>query len=67
MRRIVVMEYEDGWEFVKADGEAVRGRDALVIANRAADYGESLRGGVLGFIIKLRVGMVLVTLRARIF
>lgn len=67
MRRIVVKEYEEGWEFIKADGEAVRGRDALLIANSAAEYGETLRGAVLGFIIKLRVGMVLVTLHARIF
>lgn len=61
------MEYEDGWEFIKANGSAVRGRDALVIANKAAEYGESLRGFALGFIIKLRVGMVLVTVYARIF
>lgn len=67
MRRIVVMESETGWAFSRADGEVVCGRDALAIANRAAEYGESLRGSVLGYIIKLRVGASLVTLLARIF
>lgn len=67
MKRILITEYEDGWELILPDGETVRRRDALEVANHAAEYGESLRGTSYGYIIKIRVGLLLVTLKAKIF
>lgn len=72
MRRIVIKEREGSWMFDCENAAAVRAESPLKAAIAALEYGETLRGRALGYIIRLdhrRAGSPedWITLHARVF
>ncbi|HUD41964.1 MAG TPA: hypothetical protein VMR06_08195 [Dokdonella sp.] len=72
MRRIVIREHEGIWMFEGENADSVRADSPLRAAMAALEYGETLRGKALGYIIRLdhrRAGSPQdwITLHSRVF
>jgi hypothetical protein len=66
MRRILIAQRSSGWGF-DGDGKVVLAESPLLAGVEAREYGESLQGRALGYIIRLDTGKELVTLHMRVF
>lgn len=73
MRRITVFEWDGSWRFSSPSGEhEARHHSALDAANAGRDFGETLRGQVLGYVIRLQIPYVVgsdlgITIHTQVF
>lgn len=66
MLELIIQERHGGWGFDGSDDSAVA-KTPLMAALKAMEYGESLRGEEVGYVIKSWAGRDLVTLHFRVF